>query len=90
MSITVVHHLQFSYKKTRVFWVYLQGSRTFFLQYNHVTYRGHASAELFIDHRIKLEGEIVRVLHAIQNQCFLSDEENETFQKTTICYLSNK
>lgn len=53
---------------------------------NHVTYRGHDAVDVFVDHMVKLEDEIKRVLRNPKSMD-LSEEETKAFQEATLCYI---
>lgn len=55
---------------------------------NHVTYRGHDAVDKFIDHLIKLEDELLRVLRQ-SKPMDLSKEENQAFMEATKWHICN-
>jgi hypothetical protein len=53
---------------------------------NHVTYRGHDAVNVFIDHMVKLEDEITRVIRN-PKPMDLSETEKKAFQEATLCHI---
>lgn len=56
---------------------------------NHMTYRSHDAVDVFVDHMVKLEDEITRVLRNPKPMDF-SEEETKAFQEATLCHICHR